>query len=124
MNLWLRNCLVACMSTAAVEHQNRLSLAPREHGATAMALTPFVSAAILQRQVHWQELVALLAIIVALVEITVTVRNRQRSVWFQVLSAIALTGTSIAACLSGTGAVPGWWRYGFSAQCRLPPESS
>ncbi|HEX5229915.1 MAG TPA: YwiC-like family protein [Bryobacteraceae bacterium] len=168
------------MATATLGHQSgqtsqtsSQSYVPREHGATAMALTPFVVAAILQRQVYWQELVALLAVVVALIikdplvviarqrwvwkqehpetaaarrtaavelllllacaiplvltrdwrwlsvlfltsgaftalAVAVNVRNRQRAVWFQVLSAIALTGTSVAACLAGIGTVPGW----------------
>ena len=37
-----------------------------------------------------------------------TIQNRQRSIWFQIASAIALSSTCIAASLSGTGSVPGW----------------
>jgi hypothetical protein len=146
---------------------------PREHGATAMLLTPFLCAAILARQVRWLELVALaaiacgflikdplvvlarqrliwkqkhletraarrwlaaeLAILVAcgillfvagpwrsfallfagaaaftVLAVTVNVRNRQRSEWFQVASAVALTSTSLVACLSVTGTIPDW----------------
>lgn len=146
---------------------------PREHGATAMMLTPFFCAALLLRHVYWQEGVALIAILVALVvkdplvvlarqrwvwrqehpetkgalrlvfiellvlalctatllltrdpaafgllfvgsvaftalAVMVNVRNRQRAVWFQVVSAAALTATCVAACLSGPGKVPGW----------------
>jgi hypothetical protein len=146
---------------------------PREHGATAMLLTPFFCAAILLKQVSWQEIVALLAIVSAfavkdplvviarqylvwkqrheetkravrsaalelvllagcgvillvtrswrpwlllflgaggftVLAVTANVRNRQRSEWFQVASAVALTSTSIAACLSVRANVPGW----------------
>jgi len=137
---------------------------PREHGATAMLLTPFFAAAILLRQVYWPELVALLAIACAfaikdplvviarqrfvwkqehaetklakesavveslllvacgialvlardwrpfmplflgagaftVLAVTLNVRNRQRSEWFQVASAVALSATSLTACL-------------------------
>jgi len=146
---------------------------PREHGATAMLLTPFFAAAILLRKFYWPELIALIAIACAfgikdplvvmarqrfiwrqehaetkaakkavlielallaacgLVLITVrdwrpfialfigagaftvlavmlNVRNRQRSEWFQVASAIALSATSLAACLAARGAIPDW----------------
>jgi hypothetical protein len=151
---------------------------PREHGATAMLLTPFFAAAILLRQVYWPEFAALVAIVCAFalkdplvvlarqrfvwrqehpetksakrsavvqlmvllvcgialmvvrdwrpflllflgsgsftsLAVVLTLRNRQRSEWFQVASAIALTSTSLAACLSATGAVPqwGWWLW-------------
>ena len=146
---------------------------PREHGATAMLLTPFFCAAILLRQFSWMELVALVAIGCAFaikdplvvmarqrfvwkqehaetrkarrsaaievailgacglalvltrdwrpfmvlflaagaftaLAITVNVRNRQRSEWFQVASAVALTSTSLAACLSARGTIANW----------------
>jgi hypothetical protein len=146
---------------------------PREHGATAMLLTPFVCAALLVRQVRWLELVALVAILGAfaikdplvvivrqrmvwkqehaetriaqrwagvelmvlalcgialllagdwrwysllflgagaftVLAVMVNVRNKQRSEWFQVASAAALTATSLAACLAVQGSIPGW----------------
>lgn len=146
---------------------------PREHGATAMLLTPFFAAAILLRRLYWPELVALAAVACAfavkdplvvmarqrfvweqehletdparrsvvvetlilaicgtvlllardwrpfvplflgaaaftVLAVTVNVRNRQRSEWFQVASAVALSATSLAACLSATGEVPKW----------------
>lgn len=149
------------------------SFVPREHGATAMLLTPFFAAAILLRRVYWPEAVALVAIGCAfaikdplvvlarqrflwkqehpetgpakksvliemlvlaaagLVLVTVrdwrpfvplflgagaftalavalNVRNRQRSVWFQVSSAVALSSTALAACLAAQGTIPGW----------------
>jgi len=40
--------------------------------------------------------------------VTLNVRNRQRSEWFQVASAIALSATSLAACLAARGAIPDW----------------
>ena len=40
----------------------RTTFFPREHGATAMLLTPFVAAAILARTFRWQEVAGLLAI--------------------------------------------------------------
>ena len=146
---------------------------PREHGATAMLLTPFFAAAILMRQIYWPEIVALVAVACAfavkdplvtiarqrfvwkqqrpetaaakrsaIIEIALlgicgivlllvrdwrpfvplfigagaftvlavmlTVRNRQRSEWFQVASAMALSATSLAACLAATGDIPNW----------------
>jgi len=161
------------MATATMPQAGAQVFVPREHGATAMMLTPFFCAAILLREFYWQELVALVAIVVALVikdplvviarqrwvwrqphpetavakrsaafqflilsisglallltrdwrafiplfvgaaaftalAVTVTVRNRQRSVWFQVASAVALSATSVVACLAGPGRVPDW----------------
>jgi hypothetical protein len=149
------------------------SFVPREHGATAMLLTPFFAAAILLRRVYWPELVALVAIACAfaikdplvvmarqrfiwkqehpetrpakkslylemfllaaaglvlirvrdwrpfvplflgagaftVLAVTLNVKNRQRSVWFQVSSAVALSSTALAACLAAQGAIPGW----------------
>ena len=55
---------------------------PREHGATAMLLTPFLSAAILLRQASWQEAAALIAAVCALViKNPLVVIARQRFVW-------------------------------------------
>jgi hypothetical protein len=154
-------------------HASAPMFVPREHGATAMLLTPFFAAAILLRRVYWPELAALAAIacafslkdpLVALVRqrflwkqehaeskaarrsvavracivlacgalilacrdwhpfaplaaggavfmalaVAVTVRNQQRSEWFQVASAVALSSTCLAACLAATGEVPAW----------------
>ena len=153
--------------------ESTTSFVPREHGATAMLLTPFFAAAILLRRLYWPEVVALLAMACAfaikdplvviarqrfvwkqehaetkaarrsvLIEtlllaasggvlllvrdwrpflplffgagaftvlaVTLNVRNRQRSEWFQVASAVALTATSLLACLSAEGVIPGW----------------
>lgn len=72
------------MATATIsQHTVQVSL-PREHGATAMLLTPFVCAAILMRQVSWQELVTLFAVVIALgVKDPLVVLARQRLVWKQ-----------------------------------------
>jgi hypothetical protein len=149
---------------------------PREHGATAMLLTPFFAAAILVRDIYWPELVALIAIACAfaikdplvvvarqrfvwkqphpetgaakrsavvefallaicgivlllardwrpfvplfagagaftVLAVTLNVKNRQRSEWFQVASAVALSATSLAACLAADGRIPSWgWK--------------
>ena len=40
--------------------------------------------------------------------VVINVRNRQRSEWFQVASAIALSSTALAVCLSGPGSIPNW----------------
>jgi hypothetical protein len=40
--------------------------------------------------------------------ITINVRNRQRSTLFQIASAAALTSSSLAMCLSATGAIAAW----------------
>lgn len=40
--------------------------------------------------------------------VIVTVRNKQRSEWFQVASAAALSATSLMACVSAIGSIPEW----------------
>ncbi|HLG97269.1 MAG TPA: YwiC-like family protein [Bryobacteraceae bacterium] len=40
--------------------------------------------------------------------VAVNVRNRQRSEWFQVASAVALSSTSVAVSLSGPGRIASW----------------
>ncbi len=153
------------------------SFFPREHGATAMLLMPFLCAAILARQVSPKSialeaaafvavafafalkdpLVAILRqrfvwkqphpevavawrwlalelplflsscaillvygpwrqyLVLGLCEaafgtlaVWMNISNRQRSEWFQVVSAVALTATSLAACLAALGEVPVW----------------
>jgi hypothetical protein len=44
----------------------------------------------------------------AVYAISVQMRNRQRAPWFQVLSAVALTSSSLAAALAATGSIPNW----------------
>lgn len=146
---------------------------PREHGATAMLLTPIVCAAILAREWRGIELATLVAAIAALsakdpavvlarqrfvwkqqrpetaaatrwlagwlavlaaagivlaitwpieatvalglgvgvfsvLTVAVNVKNRQRSTMFQIISAAALTSSSLAVSLSATGSIPRW----------------
>src|SRR5215472_802932 len=160
------------MVTTAAKSSGQ-TLIPREHGATAMLLTPFFAAAILLRRVYWTELVALVAVTCAfaikdplvvmgrqrfvwkqeheetsvarrsaLIEflvlaasglvlilardwrsflplflgaatftalaVTLNVQNRQRSEWFQTASAVALTATSLMACLAAENVIPKW----------------
>ena len=60
------------------------SFLPREHGATAMLLIPFFSAAILAREWRWTELAALLAVFCAFAaKDPLVVLARQRWVWKQ-----------------------------------------
>ncbi len=145
----------------------------REHGATAMLLTPFVSSAVLSRAVRWQEGAAIAAVVAAFamkdplvvlarqrwvwkqphaetraawrwvageaaaltvcglalmatgplaaylvlfcgaaafsaLAVWINVHNRQRAIWFQIVSALALTSTSLTAAVAATGAIPGW----------------
>src|SRR4029077_2283578 len=57
---------------------------PREHGATAMLLTPIVCAAILAREWRWSELATLIAAIAVLAaKDPMVVLARQRFVWKQ-----------------------------------------
>lgn len=162
----------ATLSNPREQHQNHRYL-PREHGATAMLLTPIVCAAILAREWRWCELATLTAAFAALaakdpmvvlarqrfiwkqphpetaaaarwfagwmavfilsglvllaawpfkaivamglgigifsaLAIAVNVKNRQRSTLFQIASAAALTSSSLATCLSATGAIAPW----------------
>lgn len=52
-----------------------------------------------------------------LLAVWMTVRNRQRSWWLQMLSAAGLSASSLAAVLSSTGAIPDWcwWLWALSA---------
>src|SRR5579871_3946985 len=57
---------------------------PREHGATAMLLTPFAAAAVLSRTTSWQELAALIAsAMLFAMKDPLVVLARQRWVWKQ-----------------------------------------
>lgn len=62
-----------------------LTFIPREHGASAMLLIPFLSAANLARQFRWPEAVVLVAIVCAFaIKDPLLVIARQRLVWKQV----------------------------------------
>ena len=160
------------MSSVSETHKNGWFL-PREHGATAMLLTPIVCTAILAREWRWSEVATLTAAFAALaakdpmvvlarqrfvwkqwhpetaaalrwftgwtvvlilsglllvatwpltaivamslgvvvfsaLAIAVNVKNRQRSLLFQIASAVALTSSSLATSLSATGAIAPW----------------
>jgi YwiC-like protein len=166
--------MIAPAKAAPSANSRRTTLyLPREHGATAMLLTPIFSVAILARAWHWSELAVLAAALAAIsakdpavvvtrqqfvwkqlhpetpvaiawligwsvilvsssvvllaawplkaflgmslgiaafaaVAILVNVKNRQRSTLFQIVSAAALTSTSLATCMSATGSIPSW----------------
>lgn len=69
------------MATATISQPGRIAL-PREHGATAMLLTPFFCAAILLRRLYWPELVMLVAIALAFgIKDPLVVIARQHWVW-------------------------------------------
>lgn len=62
----------------------RHSFFPREHGATAMLLTPFAAAAMLSRTARWQEAAAVIASAMLLaMKDPLVVLARQRWVWKQ-----------------------------------------
>lgn len=64
--------------------RKRIRFLPREHGATAMLLTPIICAAILARVWHWSELAVLVAAFAALsAKDPFVVLVRQRFVWKQ-----------------------------------------
>lgn len=155
---------------------------PREHGATAMLLTPIVGVAILARTWRWSEIAIVVAAFAAMaakdpavllirqtfiwkrrspessaasqwlvgwsvlfiasifvlfatwpvrsflamgagiavfacLAIAVNLNNRQRSTLFQIVSAAALTSTSLATCIAATGRVTPWcwWFWVLSA---------
>ncbi len=79
---------------------------PREHGATAMLLTPFFAAAILLRSVCWQELIALVAIVAAFAtKDPLVVIARQHFIWKQehaetpsARRALTVLGTLLLGC--------------------------
>ncbi len=65
---------------------------------------------LLMRAWPWQALVSLAAGAAgfSILAVILTLQNRQRSTLFQIASAIALTSSSLAACLSATGTIPSW----------------
>ena len=163
---------LAQANPAKASNRSKIYL-PREHGATAMLLTPIFSVAILARTWRWSELAVLMAAFAALsakdpavlvmrqrfvwkkrspelstatrwllgwsivliasvvvllatwplkaflamgagvaifgcVTIIVNLKNRQRSTLSQIVSALALTSTSLATCLSATRSIAPW----------------
>ncbi|MEQ1945840.1 MAG: YwiC-like family protein [Bryobacteraceae bacterium] len=161
------------MRPSPSSESGKISFLPREHGATAMLLSPFVCSAILVRSLHWAELAAFAVIFLAfaakdpfiavarqklvwkqqreeaaiaakwlameipilviagtlllwrgpllpylilgtgaaafgVIAVFVNVKNKQRSEWFQVASAIALTSTSLLPCLAAQQHIPRW----------------
>lgn len=167
--------MAAAMTTLA-PNSSSTSFIPREHGATAMLLIPFFTAAILAREWRsaeifilgaawmvylakeplivvarqrwvWREfhpesyrakrLIITLALLLAgcglsllrswplwalaaagigvvafmTLTVVVNVKNLQRSTLFQIVSAVALSATSLATCLSAAGAIQPWcWK--------------
>jgi hypothetical protein len=87
---------------------------PREHGATAMLLTPIFSAALLARQWRWTELVTLLTAIAALAaKDPMIVLARQRFVWKKThpetsVAAKALAGWMVILILCGIPMLAAW----------------
>jgi YwiC-like protein len=68
----------------AGEPQRSIRFLPREHGATAMLLTPIVCAAILARAWRWSELATLMAAFAALAaKDPMVILARQRFIWKQ-----------------------------------------
>ncbi len=58
----------------------------------------------------WPPLVLLFlgSVAFTVLAVTLNVRNRQRSEWFQVASAVALSSTCLVTCLSATSVIPEW----------------
>lgn len=74
---------LAQASLAETLHRHKLYL-PREHGATAMLLTPIFSVAVLARAWHWSELAVLTAALAALsAKDPAVLLLRQRLIWNQ-----------------------------------------
>ncbi len=72
------------ISRQTAETRRKLMYLPREHGATAMLLTPIVSVAILAREWRWAELAVLTGAIAAMAaKDPLVVVLRQRLVWKQ-----------------------------------------
>jgi hypothetical protein len=87
---------------------------PREHGATAMLLTPIICVAILAREWRWSELATLTAAFAALAaKDPMVVLARQRFVWKQrhpetAAAAQWLAGYGIILLFSGVALVATW----------------
>jgi len=100
-------------STIGEPHQNPRFL-PREHGATAMLLTPIVCVAILAREWRWSELATVAAAIAALAaKDPMVVLARQGFVWKQrhpetTIAAQWLAGWTAVLILCGLVLVHAW----------------
>ena len=83
--------------------------APLRTAAAKLVLLALCAAALLYAgpRVPWLILFAAAGAF-AVYAIWVQMRNRQRAPWFQVLSAVALTSSSLAAALAATGSIPRW----------------
>jgi hypothetical protein len=57
------------------------------------------------------------ALLMTLAAVWVTVRNRQREVWFQLISSAGLSASSLVACLAARGDLPAWiwWLWALSS---------
>jgi hypothetical protein len=93
-------------ATVMTSPRQHASFVPREHGATAMLLIPFFSAAILAREWHWTEPIALLAALtIFAAKDPLVVTARQRWIWQQhhpetdlAKSWLARESLTLAAC--------------------------
>jgi hypothetical protein len=54
------------------------------------------------------------AAVLTALAVYITIRNRQRALWFQALSAAGLSSSALAACVAVAGAIPNWawWWWG------------
>src|SRR5437868_3813272 len=88
---WLVLGVLVSLDLISLLHRIEVSskMIPREHGAWAMLVAPFLGATLLARQWHWLILVA----------------------------AAAVGATFLAACISATGTIQPWcwWFWGLSA---------
>lgn len=166
----------------ALAPQRKSGLIPREHGAWAMLLQPFIAALIIYHRWNWEILPALAAVILVFLArdpltvlarqkwvwktehpetqtakrylaielpllavvgaalsmhwplwilgllgigaagltslaVLMTVKNRQRTVWLQALSAAGLSSSALAACLAISTSLPVWvwWLWALHA---------
>jgi hypothetical protein len=105
---------------ASPQSQSTISFMPREHGATAMLLIPFVSAAILSREWRWTELAALGAVFCTFAaKDPLVVVARQRWVWKSRhpetdVAKIWLAGEAAILLLCGLVLAASWpmWAWG------------
>ena len=83
----------------------------------AVLLVICCAALLLTRDWRWLALLFLGAAVFTALTVAVNVKNRQRSTLFQVATAVALSSTCIAACLSAINRVPewGWLLWGLSS---------